>query len=115
MKITKNQLRRIIREGLLKEMDTDSFTTGKDGTEYHPSYEGFNIRKEPSGTWVGVRTDYGRPVRYPNHPTKESLFKVIDRHVQRAMGYQGDDAEGSKKRLSLYTNNRRDQDLSKIT
>ena len=43
--------------------------------------------------WLGFRTDHGRPHRYPNHPTKESLFKVIDRHVQRAMGYQGDDAK----------------------
>ena len=82
VKITKRQLRRIIREGLLKEApDEDN------------SYEGFTIRQEPDGTWLGFRTDHGRPHRYPNHPTKESLFKVIDRHVQRAMGYQGDDAK----------------------
>ena len=114
MKITKRQLRRIIRESLLEEGDPARRPpTGK--TEYHDQYEGFAIRKEPDGTWLGFRYDYGRPVRFPNHPTKESLFKVIDRHVKRAFGYQGDDAEGSKKTRSLYTNNRRDQDLSKIS
>jgi len=94
MKITKRQLRKIIREGLLKETDTGSLKTDKDGNEYPTNYEGFAIEQKPDGTWLGWRYDHGRPYRYPNHPTKESLFKVIDRHVKRAMGYQGDDAEG---------------------
>jgi len=102
VKITKRQLRRVIRDGLLEEMDpSQTVRVGKDGTEYHPNYEGFIIRKEPSGTWVGMRTDYGRPYRYPNHPTKESLFKIIDRHQKRNFGYPGDDASDPKTR-SLY-------------
>ena len=115
MKITKRQLRKIIREGLLKEIDTRSLKTDKDGNEYPTRYEGFAIHQEPGGTWVGVRYDFGRQHRYPNHPTKESLFKIIDRHQKRNFDYQGDDAEGSEETRSLYTNNRRDQDLSKIS
>ena len=92
MKITKRQLKRIIREGLLKEMDPARRPpTGK--TEYHPQYEGFNIQQEPDGTWLGFRYDYGRPYRYKNHPNKESLFKIIDRHQKRVFGYQGDDVK----------------------
>ena len=91
MKITKRQLKRVIRESLLEEMVSTAID--RDGIEYPTSYEGFSIRQEPDGTWLGFRYDYGRPYRYPNHPTKESLFKIIDRHQKRVFGYQGDDAK----------------------
>ena len=115
MKITKRQLRRIIREAVINEAlpphlkkhfnkdgsakvhnpmgyEIKDVTPAGYGPDEADSYEGFAIQQEPDGTWVGVRYDFGRQHRYPNHPTKESLFKIIDRHQKRNFGYQGDDA-----------------------
>ena len=117
MKITKRQLRRVIREAILEEMAPVKTAKDRDGIEYPTSYEGFNIQQSPDGTWLGWRYDYGRPYRYPNHPTKESLFKIIDRHQKRysGTGFKGDDAKGSQQTRSFFTSNSRDQDLSKMS
>ena len=116
-KITEKQLRRIIREGLLNELEfTIPDDIGEDGVrhgtgsfegyEYHPAYQGFTIMKTPDkpqprggtrrGEWKAHRVDYGRPYNFSQY-SKEDLIKIIDRHVRMQRGYQGDFLEQQKK------------------
>lgn len=117
MKITKRQLRSIIRESMLNELeftipddvDEDGVRHGTgsfEGYEYHPPYQGFNIMKTPDrpgtrgttrrGEWKANRVDYGRSVNFSQY-SKEDLIKIIDRHVRMKRGYQGDYLEKQKK------------------